>query len=386
MTDKQRPAAALADSKPHYELLDGLRGVAALMVVWYHIFEAFATSPVTQGVNHGYLAVDFFFLLSGFVMGYAYDDRLRDGRLSVGQFIRRRLIRLHPLVCLGALLGVGSFLLQGSVRWDGTSVALPAVLGALAMQLLMIPAGIGAGVDVRGNGEMFPLNGPSWSLFFEYLGSLLYGLVLHRLRTKWLVGIAGFSAVGLVVLAIGDFGGTGTIGYGWSFGGYGFVGGMLRLLFSYTTGMLLARLPMRSRPVKGAFAIAATALILLLVMPHIGGGQLPWLNGLYDALCIIGIFPLLIYIAASARPQSAKGAAACRFLGDLSYPLYITHYPLMYFFYAWVWDNGYSFAEVWPVVMGLYALAVLVGYLALRLYDTPLRRWLSGAGRRNTLR
>ena len=68
-------SSAFADSKPHYVLLDGLRGVAALLVIWYHVFEGFATSPIDQKFNHGYLAVDFFFILSGFVIGYAYDDR-----------------------------------------------------------------------------------------------------------------------------------------------------------------------------------------------------------------------------------------------------------------------------------------------------------------------
>ena len=89
-------SAAYADTKPHYELLDGLRGVAALVVIWYHVFEGFAASPVDQRFNHGYLAVDFFFILSGFVVGYAYDDRWKRRTLSFGGFIKRRLIRLHP--------------------------------------------------------------------------------------------------------------------------------------------------------------------------------------------------------------------------------------------------------------------------------------------------
>lgn len=109
------PHTAFSDSKPHYELLDGLRGVAALLVVWYHLFEAFATSPVDQRFNHGYLAVDFFFLLSGFVIGYAYDERWGRG-LRMRDFIKRRLIRLHPMVVLGALLGAAAFFVQGSVR------------------------------------------------------------------------------------------------------------------------------------------------------------------------------------------------------------------------------------------------------------------------------
>jgi peptidoglycan/LPS O-acetylase OafA/YrhL len=90
-------------TKPHYPILDGLRGVAALSVVAMHIFEAHSTSHQDMIVNHGYLAVDFFFLLSGYVIGYAYDDRW--GKMTIGEFFKRRLIRLHPLVILGSVIG-----------------------------------------------------------------------------------------------------------------------------------------------------------------------------------------------------------------------------------------------------------------------------------------
>lgn len=102
---------AFSDSKPHYALLDGLRGVAAMLVVWYHVFEGFqfaGNKPVIDFINHGYLAVDFFFMLSGFVIGYAYDNRWGKS-LTMGGFFHRRLIRLHPMVMLGALIGAISF-------------------------------------------------------------------------------------------------------------------------------------------------------------------------------------------------------------------------------------------------------------------------------------
>lgn len=114
------------DSKPHYALLDGLRGVAALLVVWYHIFEGFqfaGNKPVIDFINHGYLAVDFFFILSGFVVGYAYDNRWGK-TLTLGGFFRRRLIRLQPMVCMGAVIGAASFLLSGMEGWDGTHATL----------------------------------------------------------------------------------------------------------------------------------------------------------------------------------------------------------------------------------------------------------------------
>lgn len=178
MSNNNISSAAFADTKPHYKILDGLRGVAALMVIWYHVFEAFATSPVDQRFNHGYLAVDFFFILSGFVIGYAYDDRW--GRMSVKDFFKRRLIRLHPMIVIGTVLGVITFLIQGSEQWNGTKVSLSMVMLAMLLHMFLIPAAPGSGAEVRGNGEMYPLNGPAWSLFFEYIGNILYALFLRK--------------------------------------------------------------------------------------------------------------------------------------------------------------------------------------------------------------
>ena len=156
-------AAAFADTKPHYDILDGLRGIAALTVVWFHIFEAFATSHLDQRINHGYLAVDFFFILSGFVIGYAYDDRWK--KMTVTEFLKRRLIRLHPMVVIGAVIGAVMFYFQGCSVWDVTKVTVPMLLAATLMNACLIPAS--PGTEIRGLGEMYPLNGPSWSLFFE---------------------------------------------------------------------------------------------------------------------------------------------------------------------------------------------------------------------------
>ena len=151
-------SSAFIDTKPHYELLDGLRGVAALVVIWYHIFEGFATSPIDQRFNHGYLAVDFFFMLSGFVIGYAYDDRWQT-TLTIKNFFKRRLIRLHPMVILGTVLGAITFYIQGCEKWDGTHVPLSMLMLAVLLNLFLIPAIPGTGPEVRGNGEMYPLNG-----------------------------------------------------------------------------------------------------------------------------------------------------------------------------------------------------------------------------------
>ena len=130
-------SASFADTKQHYELLDGLRGVAALLVVCYHIFEgyAFAGGTMIESINHGYLAVDFFFMLSGFVIAYAYDERW-NRTLTLKSFFKRRLIRLHPMVVMGAVLGFITYLIQGSVQWSGEHIAFSMVMLSLLCSML----------------------------------------------------------------------------------------------------------------------------------------------------------------------------------------------------------------------------------------------------------
>lgn len=361
------------ESKYHYQILDGLRGVAALMVILYHVFEGFATSPIDQHINHGYLAVDFFFILSGFVISYAYDDRW--DRMGTGAFFRRRLIRLHPMVIAGAVLGAATFLIQGSVRWDGSRVPSGPVMLAMLLGMCMIPASPGGLYEVRGNGEMFPLNGPNWSLFFEYIGNIVYALVLRRLSTRWMKVLAVVLGAGLAAYAIGNVSGSGHLGVGWTLADHGFAGGMLRMMFSYTMGMVVAR-TFRPRRIRGAFWICSASLALLLSIPHVGGTEHMWVNGIYDSLCIILVFPVLIYIGACGSCCHSSDRA-CKFLGDLSYPLYMVHYPFYYLFYAWVWKNEVPFCRAWPVAAVLVVSCVLLACAFMKFYDAPVRRRLS---------
>ncbi len=368
-------SAAFSDTKPHYEILDGLRGVAALMVIFYHIFEGFATSPVDQRFNHGYLAVDFFFALSGFVVGYAYDDRWK--KMNVKDFFKRRLIRLHPMIVMGFILGAVTFFAQGSVKWDGTSVSASWVMLALLTSLFLIPASPGSGIEIRGNGEMFPLNGPAWSLFFEYIGNILYALFLRRLSTKALASLAILSGIGLASFAIGNLSGYGHLGVGWTMADYSLLGGFLRLLFAFTMGLLMSR-NFKPVKIKGAFWICSLTIVVLLSMPYIGNGNTPWTNGIYDAVCTVVIFPVLVYLGASGQTTDKMSARINQFLGDISYPLYMVHYPFMYLFYAWLWKGEpVAFAQVWPITLILLFGNILLAYLCLKFYDEPARKYLS---------
>ena len=187
-------------SKPRYEILDGLRGVAAMLVVAYHLFETYYHGKPDQPINHGYLAVDFFFVLSGFVIGYAYDDRWKaplsspQGEkpgLTLWTFIKRRLIRLHPMVIFGTFFGAlmfyfgscSSFPLIGETPWWMTVLVM-----LWCFTLIPLPHTM----DIRGWAETNPLNGPAWSLQWEYLANILYTLyklydlpVREWLKKKW---------------------------------------------------------------------------------------------------------------------------------------------------------------------------------------------------------
>lgn len=371
----QISSSAFADSKPHYALLDGLRGVAALIVIWYHVFEAFATSPVDQRVNHGFLAVDFFFILSGFVIGYAYDDRW-GSRMGLKDFFKRRLIRLHPMVVMACVLGVVSFLVQGSEKWDGTQVAFSLVMLAALAQMLMIPLWPGAGAEVRGAGEMYPLNGPSWSLFFEYIGNILYALWLRRLSTRWLAFFTGLTGAGLAAFALCNLSGAGNLGVGWTFAGDNFLGGMLRMTFSFSAGLLMSRV-FRPCAVRGAFWICSLILVVLLALPYMGDGSRPWMNALYEVVCVLVVFPFLVWLAASGKTTDQRSTAICKFLGDISYPLYIIHYPSIYLLFMASRKYGMTFAEAWPYALLLFAGNILLAWLLLKGYDEPVRRWLA---------
>lgn len=377
MSNIKFSSAAYADTKPHYNLLDGLRGAAALMVVWYHVFEgySFAEGTAIESFNHGYLAVDFFFMLSGFVISYAYDDRW--GKMTLGNFFKRRLVRLHPMLMMGAFIGMITFLMQGGVKWDGSETPFLWTMIALLLTWCFIPAVPGAPHEVRGNGEMFPLNGPSWSLFFEYIGNICYALFVRRLSTKALSVLVGILGVVYVWFAVGNVSGYECIGVGWTIDSVNFFGGFLRMMFPFTAGMLLAR---NFKPVKvrGIFWMAVIVLFALFSVPFFPSTESLCVNGFYEMFCIMAAFPVIVWLAASGTTTDKASTSVCKFLGDISYPLYIVHYPVMYLFYAWLIKNRlYTLGETWQVVILIFVINVTLAYACLKLYDEPVRKWLA---------
>ena len=376
-------------SKPRYAILDGLRGVAALVVILFHGFETYIPFFGTQHINHGYLAVDFFFVLSGFVIGYAYDDRW--DRMSTWSFFKRRLIRLHPMVVAGTLFGACLFffgesdyfsLIGGTEPWK---FFLCIVLG-----LLMIPAG--TGLDIRGWGETNSLNGPNWSLTFEYIGNILYAFVLRRLPTVVLGMLCVASAFLTMNLALGwdVFGFFAQPKYdvigGWSITPDQMYVGFSRLLYPFLCGLFISRLLpkfiTKENPsgsplgIRGGFWWASLLLVVLFAVPQIGGKSCV-ADGLYQVFAIVVMFPVIVLIGAGSKTTDKRSAKWCETLGNLSYPLYITHFPLMYMQMAWV--SSHKDSPVWHHVvlnLGILLVAIGIAWAFLKLYDEPVRAWL----------
>lgn len=364
---------ATAPAKGHYVILDGLRGVAALMVVVFHLFEAYSGgSPHKQIINHGYLAVDFFFLLSGFVVAYAYDDRW--GGMTQWQFYKRRLVRLQPMIIVGGLIGAA---LLGLQHWSLfpklEAVTVWQVIGVMLLGALMIPMTPSA--EIRGWGEIYPLNGPQWSLFYEYVANILYAVGLRKLPIRWLGALVAVSALALVGLLV--LGPRGDAIGGWALNASGVHIGLTRVMFPFFAGVLLMRLGKRIK-VRHGFAVCSLLLIAALSLPRFGGPERLWVNGLYEAACVILLFPLIVAIGAGEKDVDGPSLRIARFFGDLSYPLYITHYPLIYIYTGWVVDKKIPAAQGALVGAGVFVAAVAIAWACLKLYDEPARRWLAG--------
>lgn len=364
----------IKNSKPHYEILDGLRGVAAVLVVLFHVFEVHSGGDhAKQIINHGYLAVDFFFLLSGFVLGYAYDDRW--GKMTLKDFFKRRIIRLQPMIIAGSVIGALLFYFQDSpdLGWGSIhEVSLWKMLLVMVIGCTLIP--VGKGLDIRGWNEMHPLNGPAWSLFFEYIANIVYALILRR-TPKVVLAIlvviaAGFTMEYALTNPNGDI-----IG-GWSVDDSTQLKiGFIRLAFPFLAGLLLSRIG-KLYYTKNAFFTASSLLVVLFSVPRLGGLENMWMNGLYECFCLMIMFPLIVWLGAGGKVRGKKVSNLCKFLGDISYPIYITHFPIVYVYMAWVTNNGLMLEESWPYGLLVVAMAVLTAYITMRFYDLPVRDWL----------
>lgn len=368
MTNTNSIGTSTLAPKVYYPILDGLRGVAALMVLVFHIFEMFNIREAP--IQHGYLAVDFFFLLSGFVIAHAYDSRWKI--LTVKDFFKRRLVRLHPMIIFGMTFGAILYYFSGSEALYPmiSDMSIWKVLGIMVLSWFLLPST--PAMDIRSFGEMFPLNGPAWTLFFEYIANILYAVLFRKFSNKVLIVAVIITGGVLMHFAITN----GQVMGGWQFTPTEIQNGLTRLLYPFLMGMLLNRF---FKPIKfdNSFFWCSVMLIALMAMPVIGNENQAWMNGLYEGSTIIFLFPIIIFLGASGTLKSNFSKKTCNFLGEISYPLYITHYPIMYIYYSWLVQNEVPIEDTYPYAVGLFFLCIAVAYLAVRFYDRPVRAKLA---------
>ncbi|HVY88691.1 MAG TPA: acyltransferase [Hyphomonadaceae bacterium] len=333
--------------------LDGLRGIAAILVLACHVPNSFFIGVAPNA----YLAVDLFFVLSGFVLAYAYQQRLSSG-MSVVRFMQLRLVRLYPLYILGSLVGVAA-VLAGTQAIDG-----PAFVTSLVAALLFLPSPL----PLPPSHFAYPFNFPAWSLFFELFINVVFAIVMPRFGRRGLIVTMAIGLVALVGLAIGI--------HGLNAGSLlrNFVGGFGRVIFSFFCGVALyglqtsAKFPKFTLPVW----LPVAMLLGLFVTP-----ASPAMRPVFDFLANAVFFPLIVLAGANTAP---KGVTARTFavLGLASYGFYVLQMPLIMSLDVLLPASlGRDLGSFGPA--GTIAVAVALFLLALAadaFYDAPVRNWL----------
>lgn len=339
-----------AEMKDRFTFLDELRGIAAVSVALLHASQIFGFKLN----SHAYLAVDFFFCLSGFVLANAYDQKLKSGVLRCPMFLLKRMVRLYPMIVAGVALGVVT--LQVAYA---PGIPLADVLVLAVGALLLLPLGFLVGQ------EAFAINNPLWSIFFEIVAGVIYGLVARRQIHFW-HEIAALALLAAALFAVVLIEGTiGPVGFGsWR----AFFEGFVRVGFSFLAGVLIFRWQIVHRIPAVRSQIPLFALIAVLFFPL----AIPREND--DFFCIAVIIPIVVALAAAA-PQSEEQPLAI-YLGHLSYPLYVVHLPIIQLG-SYFQHTADSFIPM-PIAVGCTLLAAIGGahFLYARL-DRPIRAHLT---------
>jgi peptidoglycan/LPS O-acetylase OafA/YrhL len=348
-----------------FEALDALRGIAAVAVVLLHVGKDKIDIDFAKGAH---VAVDFFFVLSGFVLAHAYEGVL--GRtLSFRDFMLKRLIRLYPLFLLGVAMGGALMFAKLVMTPEKVDPLAPLALG-MALNMLMIPVLFGGPTT---HGELFPGNGALWSTFFEIVANLGWGALGARARTGLLLGLSAAGGLALVFYAWRYH--TTNVG----FDKETFGGGLARVLFGFPLGIVLHRTRDRlSLPrIPGGNWLLAIVFAAILVAPH-GSGPVPWV----DLALVLFVLPALVLIGAEQAPLGRFGSE----LGRLSYPVYAIHTPILLAVSGLRQLHAFDPGGHWLMLTSLFAV-MATAYGVVVFYDEPVRRALSASlARRRTQR
>ena len=301
--------------------------------------------------------MDFFFLLSGFVIAKAYEARLETSMTFV-EFAKVRFARLYPMLFVGVVLGI----LVGIVRLlKPHFVTAEDVVKAGLSALVLMPT---TRLFLQYPGALYPINGPEWTLFFEFTVNFIYAPLVRWLSTKRLAAICALSSAALLWTAITN---------DWMDVGHkdiDFFFGFIRVAFPFFLGVLLFRCRPTRQLGRLTGVMLGLALSVVLLLPY-GNGD--WV---YDTIAVVLIFPPIVFLG-SACQSWPKLNTAWLWLGELSYPLYITHLPIVRMV-----KNAIAMLHLRvnvTLTIGACVIgAVIAAELFLKVWDRPVRKWLSG--------
>lgn len=338
-----------------YATFDAMRGAAAIAVVIGH-FDQVMRTPWPP---YFFMAVDLFFLLSGFVLAMNYDRRFEAG-MTAFAFMRIRAIRLWPLVLVGAAIGLINQL-------DYSSPAGPQLHSfiSFALTCLALPSPPQPYPNL-----LFPLNTVFWTLMLEFwVANLVFAVLWKRLHGLSLCVLIGAGALGLLVSERVYHGLA--EGWGWDNAGVG----LARVTYAFFLGVALGRrFPGGVPRLRLPSSLLVSVVLVVVFVPDMGR-----ISGVAGLFYVMVLLPLLVVLGAGAAEGNPQVGAI---LGDASYAVYAIHYPLIVAFSVFVTP-----AMLAPAVHGPWLFdAVLVGFvvavtaLALaidRCVDWPARRWLT---------
>ncbi len=347
----------MSRQRHQYANLDALRGVAAFAVLLYHTQSWFGSSAL---FGHGYMAVDFFFVLSGFVIVHAYEERLtRAG--SFPSFVRDRAIRLYPMVFAGAAVGTLAYFARAKA--NGAAIGSTEV-GAIVAAAVPWPATWVAG-------DPWPVNPPIWSVFWELVVNLLFAITVRWWTTRVVVltVLVMLTLLAWLSWGMGGFVRMGTTANDWTLGG-------LRTLAGFGLGVLTLRAHRRGIGCGDGrrwWVVAALALSTT-ILPG-GAAETRWLDPLLAAV----VFPLIVLAAAGS---GSLGARFVQLGGDLSYPVYAVHMPML-LIAAGAWARLGLEGTIWQPIAGIVLIAVILvtAWALHRWWDVPVRAWLKTKSR-----
>lgn len=355
-------------SKERFETLDGMRGIAAIFIMLFHY-------NIQNGYRfffNAFTAVDFFFILSGFVILHSYGTKLDSGMANT-DYLSRRIARLLPLSMFGVILGVPAFLLMQEASL--TDFSSHQIWTAALSNMFFIPAYNSNWFMLDGAriaGQLFPTDGPLWSIFFEFFASIAF-ILFNRLGNKMLAISCFLFLLDVVIFSLwnGHVVGNRLFDFDAGWGTKNFVGGFSRVCFGFTCGMVIYRLIQAKTSLstqtksRGWNALLVYfCLLLMLAFPF-------YIKGFYSILEISILAPILVYQGAQVQISGKGVEKISSALGALSFPVYCLHYPVMLSVKSLrLLSVQLSFSNATTVIISVcvtFALSYLVGNLIARL-------------------